>query len=105
MRNYYIFKSGRLSRKDNSLMFHCMEEGEEKNIPIPVNDIDSIYLFGEIDLNIKLINFLSQNQVIAHFFNYYGYYTGTFYPREFLNSGDMLVRQVKYYIDSKSGRF
>jgi CRISP-associated protein Cas1 len=34
----------------------------------------------------------------VHFFNYYGYYTGTFYPREFLNSGDVIVKQVASYL-------
>ncbi len=35
---------------------------------------------------------------MIHFFNYYGYYTGTFYPKEFLNSGDIIVKQTKHYI-------
>lgn len=98
MKNYYIFKSGRLSREANSIMFEFTEKEAKKRMPIPINDIDSIYLFGEIDLNTKVINFLSQNNVMIHFFNYYGYYTGSFYPKEFLNSGDLTVKQSKYYL-------
>lgn len=98
MRDYYIFKSGRVSRKDNSVMFEYLEDGQEKHVPIPVNDIDALYLFGEVDLNTKLLNFFSQSNVMVHFFNYYGFYTGTFYPREFLNSGDVIVRQVASYL-------
>lgn len=97
MRDYYIFKSGRIKRQDNSVMFEYSEDNQEKHIPIPVNDIDAVYLFGEIDLNTKLLNFLSQHHIMLHFFNYYGYYVGTYYPREFLNSGDMLVRQAAHY--------
>ncbi|WP_051453548.1 type I-B CRISPR-associated endonuclease Cas1b [Hippea sp. KM1] len=96
MRNYYIFRSGRIKRKDNTIFFET-QEGER--IPLPINDIDSIYLFGEIDLNTKLLNFLSQNNIMVHFFNYYGFYTGTFYPKEFLNSGEVIVRQVEHYLD------
>lgn len=97
-RNYYLFKSGKLKRKDNSLCFE-MKENESKYIP--VEDVDSIYAFGEINLNTNLINFLGQNGIIIHFFNYYGYYTGSFYPKEKLNSGFLLVEQVKNYIDNQ----
>jgi CRISPR-associated protein Cas1 len=103
MRDYYIFKSGRVSRKDNSIMFEYSEDGKDKHVPIPVNDIDALYLFGEVDLNTKLLNFFAQSNVMVHFFNYYGYYAGTFYPREFLNSGDVIVRQVASY-SKKSAR-
>lgn len=33
-------------------------------------------------------------------FNYYNYYVGSFYPKEQKISGNLLVNQVKYYIDS-----
>jgi len=98
-RNYYLSKNGRLSRKDNSIVFKI--ENEE-NRYIPIEDIDSIYAFGEIDLNTKAVNFLAQNGVNIHFFNYYGFYTGSFYPKEKLNSGFLLVEQVKNYTNNES---
>ena len=97
-RNYYISKTGVLQRKDNSLNFK--PEGED-NKYIPVEDIDSLYLFGEINLNTKLINFLAQNGIILHFFNYYGFYSGSFYPREKLNSGYLFVEQVNHYSEKE----
>lgn len=97
MKDYYIFKSGRISRKDNSIVL----ETSEGNVFIPINDIDSLYLFGEIDINTKAINFLAQQQIVIHFFNYYGWYTGSIYPREFLQSGEVLVKQVAAYLDGK----
>lgn len=98
MRDYYIFKSGKISRKDNSIVFESTENGETRRNPIPINDIDSVYLFGEVQFNTKLINFFSQNNVMIHFFNYYGYYTGTFYPKEFLSAGEVIVRQTEHYL-------
>jgi CRISP-associated protein Cas1 len=92
-RNYYLFTSGRLSRKDFSLKF-INDDGHKY---IPVEDVDSIYAFGELDFNTKVVNFLSNKNIIIHFFNYYGFYTGSFYPREFLNSGKLLVKQVEHY--------
>lgn len=93
--NYYVFKDGRLRRKDNTVFFE-MEQGKKV---LPINDIESIYLYGEVDLNTKCINFLGQSNIPIHMFNYYGYYTGTFYPRERLNSGYILINQAKHYID------
>jgi CRISPR-associated protein Cas1 len=81
------------------------ESGHDENagqIPkkvIPVEDVDSIYIFGEISLNTKFLNFASQNQIPIHVFNYYGFYSGSYYPREFLNSGFLLVKQVEHYTD------
>lgn len=68
---------------------------------IPVEDVDALWLFGEIDLNTRALNFLAQHKIPAHFFNYYGYYTGTFYPREHLQAGFVLVRQVRHYASKR----
>ena len=93
-RNYYITQPGRLRRKDNTLY---LEPEEAPRIPIPVEDIDALYFYGELDLNTKLLNFLAQKHIAFHVFNYYGYYSGSYYPREYLNSGSLLVKQVQHY--------
>lgn len=93
-RNYYITQPGRLRRKDNTLY---LEPLEASRIPIPVEDIDALYLYGELDMNTKLLNFLAQKHIPFHVFNYYGYYSGSYYPREYLNSGSLLVKQVQHY--------
>lgn len=33
------------------------------------------------------------------FFNYYNFYTGSYYPRESLLAGQLLVKQVSHYTD------
>lgn len=96
VRDYYIFKSGRLRRNDNTIEFE-ISTGEKKSIP--VNDVYSIHLFGEVDLNTKVIVFLNQQGIPIHFYNYYGYYSGSFYPREKLLSGFLTVKQVEHYLD------
>ncbi len=97
MKDYYIFKSGRISRKDNSIFL----ETSEGNIPVPVNEVDSLYLFGEIDINTKAMNFFASKGIVIHFFNYYGWWTGSFYPREQLLSGEVTVRQAEHYLDNE----
>lgn len=94
----YIFSSGRLKRKDNTLFFET-STGDKKFIP--VENTKEIYMFGEIDLNSKMLNFLSQKQIILSYFNYYGYYAGSFYPREHYNSGYMILKQANHYQDEK----
>lgn len=83
-----------MQRKDNTLQIEY-KDGTKKVIPIErVNDI---YVMTEFDLNTNLLNFLSQYGVSIHFFNYYGFYTGTYYPKEQLVSGKLLVKQVEHY--------
>ena len=96
-KNYYILKSGKLKRKDNTL-YIINKEGRKA---IPVNDVNALYLFGEIGLNTKLLTFLSQNKITLHVFNYYGSYVGSYYPREYLNSGHVVVQQSKHYLDNE----
>ncbi|MEW6735944.1 MAG: CRISPR-associated endonuclease Cas1, partial [Acidobacteriota bacterium] len=108
-RAYYLSKSGRLSRKDNTLYFETQEtdptqpEAEPKTVKraIPVEDVDALFIFGEVDLNTKVLNFLAQHKIPAHVFNHYGYYSGSYYPREYLNSGFLIVKQVEHYTKPK----
>ncbi|MGN9165155.1 type I-B CRISPR-associated endonuclease Cas1b [Tissierellaceae bacterium HCP3S3_D8] len=91
---FYILKDGDLRRKDNSVIITSLE-GTEKNLKAEVTD--EVYLFGEISLNTKLLNFISQKGIILHVFNYYGFYSGSYYPRETNISGYLLVQQVRAY--------
>lgn len=93
----YIFSNGELVRKANTLYF----ESEEAKKYIPVEDTGEIMIFGEVTVNKKLLDFLSQKEIVLHFFNYYGYYMGSFYPREHLNSGYMTLKQAEHYLDDE----
>lgn len=95
---FYILKDGDLKRKDNNIVITSFE-GAIKNLKAEVTD--EIYLFGETSLNTKLLNFVAQKGIIIHIFNYYGFYSGSFYPRESNISGYLLVRQVNSYEDNE----
>lgn len=95
----YITNSGEFRRKDNTLFF---VNAEGKRTFIPVEDINDIFIFSEVDLNTKLLDFLTQKQICVHFFNYYGYYSGTFYPREHLNAGHVVLKQSETYLNHES---
>ena len=94
--SFYVYNNGDLRRKDNTLQF-TNAEGEKKDIPI--ERIDDIYVMAEMTFNSTFLSYLSQYGISMHFFNYYNYYTGSFYPKEKLLAGQLLVKQVEHYAD------
>lgn len=90
----YIFSDGTLRRQGNTL---CYETAEGRRF-LPIEDVREIMAFGEIEVNKKLLEFLSQHEIIMHYFNYYAYYMGTFYPREHYNSGYIILKQAEVYL-------
>lgn len=121
--NYYILRNGILKRKQNTVyfvykkgedekVFEAEANGEEVNLEseaesdgeiekriLPIERIGAIYAYGRISFTSGVISFLSKYGVPMHFYNYHGFYEGSYYPRETLVSGDLLVKQVEYYTD------
>ncbi len=93
----FIFSNGELRRKENTLYFEN-EEGKRKYVP--VENTAEMLIFGEVSVNKKLLEFLTQKEIILHFFNHYGYYVGSYYPREHYNSGYMILKQAEYYMNT-----
>ena len=90
----YIYNNGDLKRKDNTLQFTTYE-GDKRDIPI--ERISDIYILSEMSFNTAFINYISQYGIPLHFFNYYNFYTGSYYPKESLLAGQLLVKQVEHY--------
>jgi CRISPR-associated protein Cas1 len=78
-KTYYLFNPGQLQRQDKTLKFTPHDE----------------------EGNSAVYNFLGQQQIPVHFFDYYENYTGSFMPREALLSGKMLLAQVKNHTQLK----
>jgi CRISPR-associated protein Cas1 len=102
-KSYYLFNPGRLSRQDNTLKFTPVnEEGiEGKPKYIPVEGVSDLYCFGSLDANSALYNFLGQQQISVHFFDYYEHYRGSFMPKEYLLAGKVQIEQTKVYLNKK----
>jgi len=99
MKPVYIFQSGMLSRKGNTLAFKSQED--EKTKYFPVENVSEIKIFGEVDLNKRVLEFVSSNNIPIHFYNYHGFYIGSFYPYEHNTNGMTIVKQVEHYLSEK----
>jgi len=94
-RSITLLSDGTLSRRENTLYF----ENAQGKRPLAVEGIYDIYIYGHVNITSQALHFLAQKGIAVHFFNHYGYYDGSFYPRESLNSGDLLIKQAKHYLD------
>ncbi|MEM9981211.1 MAG: CRISPR-associated endonuclease Cas1, partial [Bacteroidota bacterium] len=101
-KTYYLFNPGRMSRKDNTLKFVPVDEHGKEGKPkyLPVENVAGLYTFGSLDANSALYNFLGKQQIAVHFFDYYEHYTGSFFPKEYLLAGKVLIQQTLHYQDT-----
>ena len=58
-KDIYIFNNGELKRKENTICF----ESEDNKKHIPVEEIDTIWIFGEVTLNKRFLDFASQKEI------------------------------------------
>ncbi len=102
-KTYYLFNPGRLSRKDNTLKFTPVDEDGTEGQPryLPVENVNDLYVFGSLDANSALYNFLGKESIAVHFFGYYEHYSGSFMPKDYLLAGKMQIEQTKLYLNRK----
>lgn len=121
--NIYIFSNTILRKKNNTLLveqdtlakpigeFDTSPEeselliapsesnrGSNKKI-IPAQNVEAIYTFGTVKMNTIFYNMAAKYSIPVHIFNYYGNYTGSFLPKQNINSGNILLDQAKHYTD------
>lgn len=101
MEDYYIFSSGNLKKKNNTIFFNS----KDNKIFLPVEKIKSIYFFGEINISSKIIEFFGKKGIILHFFDYYDNYVGSFYPKRHLIAGEVIIKQCEHYLNKKKRLF
>ncbi|WP_024789150.1 type I-B CRISPR-associated endonuclease Cas1b [Lebetimonas sp. JH292] len=90
MKTKYIFSMGEIKRKDNSIAFRN-EKGWKY---IPIEAVREIYFMNEVSINSKFLDFCARAGIILHFFNYFGNYSGSFYPKEKYISGNLTIKQA-----------
>lgn len=96
-KTFYIYKSGTLKRKDNSI---CLVTKTGTDY-IPVEQVDCIVCFSEVSMNKRFLAMLNTYGIELLFFNYYGSYIGKYVPKTH-KDGKILVHQTMAYTDTKT---
>ncbi|KUK16988.1 type I-B CRISPR-associated endonuclease Cas1b [Thermococcus sibiricus] len=92
-----LLSDGALTRRENTLYF----ENAQGKKPLAVEGVYDIYVYGHVNISSQALHFLAQKGIAVHFFNHYGHYDGSFYPRESLHSGDLLIKQAEHYLNKE----
>ncbi|BBD73355.1 CRISPR-associated endonuclease Cas1 [Sulfodiicoccus acidiphilus] len=92
MKRIYITSHGELKRKSNTLAF-VTKEGTKY---VPVTQVRSLYVYGEVRLNKRVLHFISRYGIPIHFFS--RRYLGSFLPKVQNVSGFVLLKQVQAYL-------
>ena len=93
----YLTTEGVVYRRDNTLMF--VNRNEKKKLPI--ENISDIFCLASVTIKSGALKILFRKNIPVHYFSRFGFYLGSFYPREYLVSGDLLVKQVNHYIEKE----
>lgn len=91
----YITSHGILSRKNNTLFF----VNEEDKKQLPIHAINEINCHGKVTIKSGAASLLMKEGIVVNFFNKYGFYEGSLYPKIKLNSGLVVVRQSDHYLN------
>ena len=91
----YITSHGILLRKDNTLFF----VKEDIKQQIPIHAISEINCHGKVTVKSGAASFLMKDGIVVNFFNKYGFYEGSLYPKIKLNSGLVVVKQSEHYLN------
>ncbi|PYB67551.1 subtype I-B CRISPR-associated endonuclease Cas1 [Thermoplasma sp. Kam2015] len=101
MRPYYLNSNGILSRKDESLTLKS-KDGESE---IPLNDVDSIIVLGNITITKPAIQLLSKTSIPVFIMSMSGRYISSILPENYLISGKVRIMQFSKFIDENSRMF
>lgn len=115
---YYLFSTSYLQRKQNTLHLQsCVDidalyekkeeqagellaENERVFSPksyLPVQQVESLYCFGETAFSSPALRLLGREGIPVHFFDFYGKFYGSFYSRETEASAPVILQQAVHY--------
>ena len=89
--SFYLFESGDLIRKNNSLEL-ATQDGSKL---IPIMQIDMICVFGQINVHLSAISLLGDHHIPIIFFTPFARYIGRYQP-PIPRAGRFLVQQALY---------
>ncbi len=93
--DYHIIHEGDINIDGGTII---IKNSSGKNA-IPIENVRAIYAHKPLSLSSGFISSISKFGIPVHFFGYYGNYEATLWPKEKDVSGDIIIRQTKYYIN------
>ncbi len=97
METIFVSKNAQLKRRENTLFLTT--GGMSK--PYPVEKIRHIVMLSEASMNSKLLCLCGTHGIRISFFDYYGYFKGSFEPIEQNPSGRVKLEQSQCILDNK----
>lgn len=95
-RKIYLFFHGNLKIKGDFLYL----EGEDDVKKFEIAETNEVYVLGEVRISRQFLEDISDKKIVLHFFNYYGYYSGTFFPIEHHDNSKILLKQTEHYLNN-----
>ncbi len=96
-KSIYLITEGIVKKEGNTIYF----ENKEIKRALPIENILEIQCLAHVTFTSESSYYLLKLGIPVHFFNKYGFYIGSLYPREQLNSGLVIVKQVEHYLDNE----
>ncbi|MBS1517926.1 MAG: type I-B CRISPR-associated endonuclease Cas1 [Bacteroidetes bacterium] len=125
--NLYLFSNSILRRKNNTLYLEAVddkqprhdadidedeidavligEKDKEKAVKkkfVPAQNVESVFTFGEVKLTSQFLGCLAEYFIPMHAFSYYGRYVGSFFPKDEINSGTIVLAQAEKYFSGEN---
>ena len=97
----YLTKEGILKREANTIYF-VNKDGKKA---LPIERITDIYCMGKVTFTSGVISYILKYGINVHFFNMYGYYEGSLFPRTRRVSGDIVIMQAQHYLNPSKRLF
>lgn len=122
--NLYLFSNSILRRKNNTLYLEAFDDKNAKHEAdvdedeidavligekdkdkavrkkfVPAQNVESVFTFGEIRFTSQFLGCLATYFIPLHTFSYYGNYIGSFFPKDEINSGNIILAQAEKYFD------
>lgn len=94
----FITKDGTLQRHENTIYF----ENQYQKTPIPLEEVDEIYCTSHVTMSSGAIHILAGREIPVHFFNHFGFYESTLWPRKKEVSGNITILQAKAYLSPET---
>lgn len=92
--NHHIFADGQLRRDEDTLRIDTVDDEIQY---LQIENLDAIYLHGQIDFNTRSVGLLNDHGVTMHIFGWNDVYQGSYVPKRTHISGETIVKQVRAY--------